>query len=53
MSKVRDDEIHWWLREAAEETVPTDPKPAPAQQQHPQHPEPHYEATDDGSSNID
>lgn len=38
MSKLRDDEIAHWLREAREETQPTDPIPVPQQHQHAQQP---------------
>lgn len=49
MSKVRQDEIHHWLREAEQErSVPTPLSPAPAQQQHPQQPT-RIEDDEDGS----
>ena len=52
MSKVRPEDIHHWLREAAEETVPASTDSVPQQHQHAQHAS-HDEEQDDGSSNTD
>lgn len=52
MKKVRADEVAHWLREAREEQMPpTDSKPVPAAQQHPQRTDqrPHLGDEDDGS----
>lgn len=51
MSKLHHDQVHRSLREAAEETAPTDTDSQAQQHQHTQ--QPRYEAIEDGSSDTD